>query len=105
MSDLLVNHVPDALNKEIARAPKSGGQSLSAKPVALLNQGLQMEREESAKLRASACEALRSALVETGFDVQFAKELGEIEVQSKRDFGRPVDFGNLDEETDGVADG
>jgi len=105
MSDLLVKDFPEVLKQEIAHAAKSGGQSLSAKAVDLLRKGLQLEQEASARPRPSAWEGLRSAFAEAGFEGKFACELEEIEAQSKRDFGRPVDFGGPDDETDGVANG
>ena len=98
MSDLLVRDMPEPLKREIAQAAKARGQSLSAKAIDLMRKGLIAEREAAPMPGNSAWEALRSIFEETGgADGEFAKVMDEIEAEGKRDFGRPVAFGDDDD--------
>jgi antitoxin FitA len=97
VSDLLIRDIPDPLKQEIAKAAKTRGQSLSAKAIELLRQGLTAEKDAKAKPGRSAWDMLRSAFEENGpLDGEFAKVMDEIEAERKREFGRPVDFGRDD---------
>jgi hypothetical protein len=97
MTDLLIRDVPNGLKHEIAEAAKADGQSLSRKAIDLLRKGLLVEQEEASQPHRSAWEMLRSAFERNGaVDGEFAKIMDEVEVERKRDFGRPVDFGSDD---------
>jgi hypothetical protein len=99
VSDLLIRDIPDPLKQEIAQAAKTRGQSLSTKAIDLLRKGLTVEREANFEPGGSAWDMLRSAFEEEGaVDDEFAKVMDEVEAERKRDFGRPVDFGHVDED-------
>ena len=95
MGDMLIRNIPDPLKREIAQAAETRRQSLSGKAIDLLRKGLIAERDETPASKKTAWESLRSAFEEFGpLDGEYAKIMDEIEAERKRDFGRPVDFGD-----------
>lgn len=95
MSDLLIRDIPEPLKHEIAQAAKMRGQSLSTAAVDLLRKGLIAEREAKPEPGLSAWDMSRSVFEKGGPpDAEFARIMEEIEIERKRDFGRPVDFGD-----------
>jgi plasmid stability protein len=95
MGDMLIRNIPDSLKREITQAADFRHQSLSAKAIDLLRKGLIAEREAKPLPGQSAWEMLRAPFEEFGPPTgEFAAIMDEIEAERKRDFGRPVDFGN-----------
>lgn len=93
MGDLLIRNIPEHLKKELERAAKRDGQSLSAKSIDLLRRSLAEDTAAPEKPFVSAWDALRSAFVEhDAVDDEYSKIMDEIEAERKRDFGRPVDL-------------
>jgi plasmid stability protein len=96
MGDMLIRGIPEGLKNEIAEAAKGRRQSLSAKAVDLLRKGLIVERED--RPHRSAWDEIRSAFESEGpVTGEYAQIMEEVEAERKRDFGRPVDFGNDDD--------
>ncbi len=95
MGDMLIRNIPDSLKRELIQAADVRRQSLSAKAIDLLRRGLIAEREAKPLPDQSAWEMLRAPFEEFGPPTgEFAAVMDEIEAERKRDFGRPVDFGN-----------
>jgi plasmid stability protein len=96
VGDLLIRNIPDALKRQIERAARRDGQSLSAKSIDLLRTSLIGESEDGARRTASAWDVLRPILYDGNVEEAeaFAKIMDEVEADRKRDFGRPVDFGS-----------
>lgn len=95
MGDLLIRNIPEHLKKELERAAKRDGQSLSAKSIDLLRRSLAEDTAAPEKPFVSAWDALRPVLYSEGNDEEaeaYAKIMEEVEAERKRDFGRPVDL-------------
>lgn len=92
MSDMLIRDIPEPLKREIEQAARKAGQSLSGKAIDLLRKGIVAEREAKPEQAVSAWDAIRSAFTaENATGDEFARMMGEIEADRKRDFGRPVE--------------
>jgi len=92
MGDMLIRGIPEPLKREIARAAKEDGKSLSAKAIELLHKGMVSEEDVKPGAEQSAWDALRSVFVAEGaVGDEFSKIMEEIEAERKRDFGRPVE--------------
>lgn len=92
MGDMLIRNIPDALKRDLERAAKRDGRSLSAKSIDLLRKSLAAEDAEGRKPFVSAWDVLRPALYQPGNDAEaedFVKIMEEVEAERKRDFGRP----------------
>ncbi len=99
MGDLLIRNIPEAVKLEIAEAARERGQSLSDMAVDLLQKGLLAKRSDDSAPKGSAWETLRAVFESQGaVDGEFAEVLEEVEALRKRDFGRPVSFGEADGE-------
>lgn len=90
MGDILIRDVSEALKTSLAERAARHGRSLSEEAKIRLRKSL--ESDETEPEFANAYDAIRSAFIEAGGgNGEFAKEMEEIEVQSKRDFGRPFE--------------
>ena len=93
MGDMLIRGIPDTLKIALEDAARQEGQSLSSRAIDLLRKGLLFEKEAAARPRESAWRVLRTIFEEEGaIDNEFAALINEVEVERKKDFGRPVDF-------------
>lgn len=91
MGDLLIRDIPDALKTKLSSAASKSGRSLSEEAKIRLRQSLDVEVEREAP-PMNAFDMIRSAFLEAGGgDGEFAAIMDEIEAESKRDFGRPVE--------------
>ena len=93
MGDLLIRNIPDALKRDLEKAAKRDGRSLSAKSIELLRKSLAAEDAGGEKPFVSAWDVLRPIFEAHGaIDEadEYAKIMDEIEAERKRDFGRPL---------------
>ena len=93
MSDLLIRDISDALKQDIAERAKQAGRSLSEEAKELLQKAVIAENTGSDGARLSAWDVLRPILYD-GDDTaaaEYARIMDEIEVQRKKDFGRPFE--------------
>ena len=92
MGDMLIRGIPDPLKREIARAARQDGKSLSVKAIELLHKGMIAKENVKPGAGKSAWDALRAVFVAEGaVDDEFSRIMDEIEAERKRDFGRPVE--------------
>ena len=94
MGDLLIRDVPDDLKRDLAEAAHRAGRSLSDEAKRRLRRAADtnFSNDEHPKRGAG------TALLEIFADIpdeereQFAKIMDEIELERKKDFGRPFSF-------------
>ena len=92
MGDMLIRGIPEPLKREIARAAKQDGKSLSAKAIELLHKGMVAKEDVKPAAEQSAWDALRAVFVAEGaIDDEYSKIMEELEAERKRDFGRPIE--------------
>ena len=92
MSDMLIRNVPEPLKREIERAARKVGQSLSGKAIDLLWKGMIAEKEARLEPNLSRWDSLRSLFEnESAVANDFAVIMGEIEAERKQDFGRRIE--------------
>ena len=99
MGDMLIRGIPEGLKREIEDFAERDGQSLSAKSIDLLRKSVDAERDARARPFVSAWDVLRPILYDGNEREaeEYAKIMEEIEAERKKDFGRPVDFGQDDD--------
>jgi len=100
MGDMLIRGIPEGLKREIEDFAERDGQSLSAKSIDLLRKSVDAERDARARPFVSAWDVLRPILYDGNEREaeEYAKIMEEIEAERKKDFGRPVDFGQGDDQ-------
>lgn len=90
MGDLLIRNIPEPLKASLSASATKSGRSLSDEAKYRLHRSLETEPESRPSM--NAYEAIRTAFLETGGGTgEFAAIMDEIEAESKRDFGRPVE--------------
>ena len=94
MGDLLIRNVPDDLKRELTDAARVAGHSLSDEA----KRRLQMSAQDKPGAGTTGAEFLQS-IQELFADIPdeereaFAAIMDEIEAERRKDYGRPVTFG------------
>lgn len=93
MSDLLIRDIPEPMKQDIAERAKQAGRSLSDEAKELLRKALVAENSETESSRLSAWDILRPILYDgdAAAATEYARIMDEIELERKKDFGRPVE--------------
>lgn len=90
MGDLLIRDISDAMKAKLSRSASKNGRSLSEEAKDRLR--VSLEAEPEGRPAMNAYDAIRSAFIDAGGgDGEFAKVMEEIEAESKKDFGRPLE--------------
>jgi plasmid stability protein len=93
MSDLLIRDISEPMKQDIAERAKQAGRSLSDEAKELLRKALVAENSETESSRLSAWDMLRPILYDgdAAAAMEYARIMDEIELERKKDFGRPVE--------------
>jgi plasmid stability protein len=93
MADLLVRNVSDELKESLVARADRAGHSVSDEVKAILQQEVGEVPQAPDLNGMSAWEALRSIMKADSEEeaTEYIKIMDEIEVERKRDFGRPVE--------------
>ena len=94
MGDLLIRNVPEELKRELAEAAHRAGHSLS-------DEAMQRLKTSPPKMSAPArtggelVRSIQAALADIPDEEReaFAKIMDDIEAERRKDYGRPVTFG------------
>ncbi len=91
MGDLLIRNIPENVKREIERAARRDGRSLSDTAIGLLQRSLVDSPADNERF-VSAWDELRPLLYDGNAEEadEFARIMEEVEAEGKRDFGRPV---------------
>lgn len=92
MGDLLIRNIPDAMKRDIAARAERNGTSLSDEAKELLGRAMAIAVPPAKESGLSLYEEIRAAFESAGASGdEFSEVMDEIEVERKRDFGRPFE--------------
>lgn len=94
MGDMLIRNVPDDLKRDLAEAARIAGRSLSDEAKRRLRSPT-AEKSAPARTGGELIRSIQAALADIPDEEReaFAKIMDEIEADRRKDYGRPVTFG------------
>lgn len=94
MGDLLIRNVPEDLKRELGEIARKSGRSMSDAAKDMIRSEVERQQAVSPSDGKNAYEQLRALFAPFDEEAEeFSKIMDEIEEQRKKDFGRPVSFG------------